>query len=198
MQHKPIKPAILTHMATYPELDELLAYAKKSGSKELLKINRAIRSSLSSLFLLAFSIAVFTLVNLYYENIKQLIELSFLDKFSPQWLYIISFGYFLEILRRFHNNLYIVETERLTCFSGRLALSYMVPSIKYPDIRSIVVDQDIFGRMFDYGDIWIGTASEGSYELCLKGVVSPRQLAKIIDHLRTHNVKARGQSISSE
>jgi hypothetical protein len=40
------------------------------------------------------------------------------------------------------------------------------------------------GRILNYGDIYIGTASTEGHELIIKGVLAPNELAEIIEQFR--------------
>jgi membrane protein YdbS with pleckstrin-like domain len=99
-------------------------------------------------------------------------------------LYLIPLGFAIESLRRYHDDLYIFERERIIHKGGRLSLQYSVPSIRYIDIRAITVNQSIYGRIFDYGSIELNTAAEDTSELVLAGVRSPITLARVIEDIR--------------
>ena len=170
-------------MSSYPSLQTLL---EQPDPHALLKIRRSFRSVLSSLtlfFLLTFAVYV---LNLYFQN-------SHL-----RWLALIPAGVLLEVLRKYHNDLYVLGTHSLTSYHGRLSLSYSVPTLKYGHIRSVSVDQDIWGRIFDYGDISIQTAASDDNELLMVGVRNPVALATLIEELRNHSREQADKGESEE
>lgn len=121
--------------------------------------------------------------------------LPFAGFFSPRIFTVIPLVLLLEIVRRVHNDLYVFSQHRLTHLHGRFSLSYNVPVIKYEDIRAINVVQDFWGRIFDYGDIAVGTAAHEGNEILISGVRSPEQLAMLLDQLRTNSLKVESHEL---
>ncbi|MDZ4786477.1 MAG: PH domain-containing protein [bacterium] len=99
-------------------------------------------------------------------------------------LWLIPSGLFLEVVRRYFNDLYIFNSRRITHQKGRVSLRYNVSIVKYVHIRAITVTQSILGRFLNYGDVFLGTSAEDNSELMIIGVRNPRGLAKIIDTMR--------------
>lgn len=168
-------------MSYYPSLDELLSYQEHTGSESLLQINRSIRSILSNVIWFCITVLFVYAVNLY---IREPISLLGVGSISPRWLAFIPSIILLEIFRKHKNELYVLEPLRIVQVSGRLSLNYNVPVANYSDIRGISVEQDLIGRIFDYGTLYIGTAAESSTELALTGVRRPRELCALLYELR--------------
>jgi hypothetical protein len=59
--------------------------------------------------------------------------------------------------------------------------------VKYIDIRGIRVNQSIWGRIFNYGDVLIGTAAQDESEIILAAVDSPDELSQVLEDARTYN-----------
>lgn len=159
-------------MAAYPDVKELLTAPDKS---ELLQVRRSWRSILSNIFASVAAAIIVYGINNYFEEPRL------------RWLGIVPALLLLESLRRYHDDLYTIGESSITHRSGRLSLSYSIPVVKYLHIRSLAVIQDIWGRIFDYGDISIATAAQDRNEMIIKGVRSPLGLASLLEDLRTHH-----------
>lgn len=118
-------------------------------------------------------------------------NIPYIRNFSVRWLAVIPVVMLLEILRRYNNDLYIFGLEKVTKEQGRLSLSYSVPVVKYMDIRSVTVVQDIWGRIFNYGNVELSTAARTGAELVLEAVGDPEALAVFLEDCRSH-VKRMG------
>ena len=168
----------------YPEFETLI---QNPNTNRLLEVRR---SPISMLSLIAFFII--SVVGVYFAI--HYIHESFIfallpdSVVSPRLLTAIPLLLLLEILRRLHNDLYILSQHRITHLHGRFSLSYNVPVIKYVDIRAINVIQDFWGRIFDYGDVAVGTAAHEGNEILIHGVKSPDKLALLLDQLRSHSI----------
>jgi len=114
-------------------------------------------------------------------------KLPFLRGFSPRWLTLIPLIFLAEVFRKYHDDLYIFGTHKITHQRGRLSLSYKVPVVKYLDIRSITVIQDIWGRILDFGNIEISTAAQQGPEMVVTGVRAPEDLALLVEDLRNYS-----------
>lgn len=117
---------------------------------------------------------------------------------SPRMLGIFPALVLLEAVRRYFNDLYVLDTDKVIHYSGRLSLQYAVPVIRYADIRGINVSQGLIGRIFDYGNVEIGTAASEGEELVLHSVASPEELASLVDDLRTKDEEDDTSSEQSE
>jgi hypothetical protein len=166
----------------YPVLEQLDSV--QSDSPVLFEVQRSFLSVLS----LGFPFLIFTVLviiaNVFFADLRFPESVPVLKYFSVRWLAVIPAFFLAEMLRRYHNDLYIFGRHRATHLEGRLALNYSVPVIKYSDIRGITVDKDIPGRIFNYGDVLLGTAAHDNVELTISGVRAPYELASLIDHMR--------------
>jgi hypothetical protein len=170
-------------MAVYPDIASLL---RKQDKDRLVDLHRSLLSMMGHMALFVISLAAVFAINLsFLEYSRQL-----------RWLAIIPLTVLLDIFRKYYNDLYIVGRDNLTHYEGRLSFSYNVPSIRYTDLRAVNVVQSVFGRMFDYGDIQLGTAGKDNYELSLDGMRSPQDLARLINDLRNESTKTSIAGIS--
>lgn len=141
----------------------------------ILEVRRSYRSIISQVFYFGLSLSVYVAL------------LSWLPAYESylRWLAIVPVGILLNIFRTYYNDLARLEHHKVTQHYGRLALSYEMPSVKYVDIRALNVHQDIFGRIFDYGDLRIGCAGGKDWEMTIHGVRTPHELLKLLEELRT-------------
>ena len=176
-------------MSYYPTISELLEHQKTSGSDQFLEIRRSFRSIMSHMVWFGISVIIIVLINIFFGNSEFVHSTPILNYISLRGLAIIPIAILLEILRKHQDNLYLFDLHRITQHAGRLSLNYAVPVIRYVDIRGIAVHQDIFGRIFDYGNVELGTAAEEGSEVVLTGVRAPRELARLVDILRSNSVE---------
>ena len=159
-------------MQVYPSIEELIS---GEDNDNLLEFKRAP----ISLFPLFFWAGVFVVL---------IISLmSLLEQPALRWLAILPVGLLLESLRRFHNDVYTLGLHKLVNYHGKLSLSYSVPTVKYAHIRSIAVNQSVWGRMFSFGDVVIQTAAQDGAEMIVEGVPAPEELAALIEDLRNNS-----------
>lgn len=145
---------------------------KHPEQKILLEINRSPRS------ILGYILAALCPILIGY------IFVQIFESWSYMWLATGSLFIALEALRVYHDDLYVFDREKITHKGGRLSLTYEVPVIRYSDIRSIEVVQSVAGRLFDYGNISLGTASHEGEEMSIEGVRNPNELGIALDELR--------------
>ena len=171
-------------MASYPTFEELIS---RENQSRLLEVRRTPRSMVSLIVLLIASVLIIFGATEYLAHQPQLAWIfSFIN---PRYLSLAPLILLLEILRRYHNDLYIFSAQRLTHLRGRYSLGYNIPVVKYTDIRAINVMQDFWGRVLNYGDIAIGTSAHLGNEIIISGVSDPEKLAYLIDSLRTYSRK---------
>ncbi len=168
-------------MSVYPAVKELL----ELGSNErLLEVRRSLRSVLSNFAVFAVAVGVLYALIYFAGDRQGHIWIPFIGELSVRWFAILPALVLVEIVRKYHDDLYIITLGRTTHYEGRLSLTSKVPSVKHEDIRSIVVNQDIVARIFNYGDVLISSAAQSGVELTMSGVRAPRELADILDNLR--------------
>ncbi len=170
-------------MSYYPPFEVIIG----QNSQRLLEVRRSLRSIIPNIFYFLVSVYIVYLLNYYFYDWSPPESIGILRHLSVRWLAIVPVLFLAEIVRRYHNDLYIFELHRLTHLEGRLSLSYKVPVITYVDVRAITVFQDIFGRIFDYGEVSIGTAAKDGDELVISGVRDPVGLARIVDEFRNYS-----------
>jgi len=181
-------------MRTYPTAEELL---RRPAGSDLLVLRRSFRSMLSVGVMFVVSlIGVYILTDIYLEE-GLFSRVSFLPTLSVRWLALVPAAFLLEIFRRRFDDLYVLRDERILHHDGKLSLKYIVPTIRYSDIRAITVYQDLLGRMLDYGDIDVGTAAQDGAEISFYGVRNPKQLAQVLDDFRNFHRSKSGQPVRS-
>ncbi len=181
-------------MRTYPTAEELL---RRPAGSDLLVLRRSFRSMLSvGVMFVASLIGVYILTDIYLEE-GLFSRVSFLPTLSVRWLALVPAAFLLEIFRRRFDDLYVLRDERILHHDGKLSLKYIVPTIRYSDIRAITVYQDLLGRMLDYGDIDVGTAAQDGAEISFYGVRNPKQLAQVLDDFRNFHRSKSGQPVRS-
>lgn len=171
-------------MSYYPEFEDLI---QQDESSRLLEVRRSLRSIIPQIFYFLNSAVAVYWLNYYFYDVGFPESVPVLNHLSVRWLAVVPLVFFIEIIRQYHDDLYIFEKHRLTHLEGRLSLNYKVPVITFVDIRAITVEQGIFGRIFDYGVVSIGTAAKDADELIMDGVRDPGALAKLIDQFRNHS-----------
>ena len=178
-------------MSYYPTFEEIIA---QPDTAKLLEVRRSLRSIIPNIFYFLITTIIVYILNYYFYDASFPDDIPVLRHLSVRWLAIVPLLFLAEIFRRYHNDLYIFELHRLTHLEGRLSLSYKVPVITYVDVRAITVIQDIFGRIFDYGVVSIGTAAKDGDELIISGVRDPVSLAKLVDDLRNNSKALAAQN----
>ena len=77
---------------------------------------------------------------------------------------------------------YYVTNQRIKCEQG--FLSRVVRDAELDKIQDTLVKQNIWGRLFNYGDVYFSTAGSGSYEIVFQSVSDPEGLKTLIRNLR--------------
>lgn len=160
-------------MNCYPTAQEML----ENGEESVLIIHRSFRSSLGLIFILVLSMAgVMHLVINYGSEYR--------------WAAILPVILVLELVRRYLNDLYIITRDQVVHQQGRVSLRYSVPSIRCIDLRSISVEQSLWGRIINFGYLGLATAAQAGNEVTMDGILAPSELAKLIDDLRVESQRA--------
>ena len=171
-------------MSYYPTFDELIG---GTDSTRLLEVRRSFRSVISSIALFVFCAAAVYVLNYFFADARIHTTIPVIRSLSTRWLAIIPALVLLEIFRKYHDDLYVFAAHRITHYEGRLSLYSTLPSLKYVDILSITVRQDIWGRLLDYGNIELDSAGTSEVELTISGVRRPAELALIADQFRVYS-----------
>jgi len=175
---------------SYPSYDEIMA----ADSQELFRARRAFRSIFSHMIWFFITTAIVIVANVSLSTTSGPI----FSWFSPRWLAIIPVVLLLEIFRKYHDDIYVFEKHSMTHYQGILSLHSTTPALKYIDILGLCVEQDIWGRILDYGDVLLDTAGEVGTEVIMTGVRSPRELAGIIERLMSDSLEDGGVSIEEK
>jgi len=176
-------------MTHYPSFEEVLALETKPS---ILEVHRSLRSVLSSLLLFLVCVLAVYLLNLFFPDFRFKQDLPLIKHFSLRWLAVVPAVVLLEIVRKHHDDLYILNIDTITHHEGRLSLTSSLPSLKYTDILRMCIKQDIMGRIFNYGDIELDSAGEQGVELTIRGVRAPHELMALIERLRSYNLERTG------
>jgi hypothetical protein len=181
-------------MAQYPDFIDLI---KSDEQGELMRVNPSLQAQLSNCFAFFSSVIAVIVINVYCHNLPFTVELPFGEYLSLRWLSAIPALLLLEVVRKFHDELYVFEKHRIARFGGRLSLTYQAPNIRFSDIKAVVIHQDLLGRILDYGDIELSTAAQGSAELSIKGINAPEELALLIEHFRLYSMETERKRIEN-
>jgi hypothetical protein len=178
-------------MATYPDPNAVLALIAEGrlpDDEVIVTFHRAKPYSVEMLALFLALLILVIFLNAKYVPVEG----------SPAlWLRFISLFplfVFLEMVRRHFNDRVVVKANVIEHHQGKLSLSLNVPVIDYSDIREIRINQSLFGRFCDFGDVAIGTSGTEGIEMTLRGAPSPHELRNLLEQLRA----ARSSGSSSE
>ena len=174
-------------MSAYPTYESLL---RSANPKEVLHVKRSISSILSLCAGVFISILVVLAINLFFGGVLELSAFSpNYPDISLRWLGIVPALLLLNVLRAYHNDLYVFGLHGVTQYQGRLSLNKRVPYVKYSDILSLKVRQDPWGRVLNYGDIDLDTAADAGVEMVVAGVSNPDELSRLVEQLRLNSFK---------
>lgn len=180
----------------YPTLEQFLADPNRDS---VLRVKLSLRSVLGGFIVFIAALVVVVLVNVYAASGFEFTIAAKLVSVSPRWLAIIPVLILLEIIRRYHDDVYSFGQESITHIGGRLSLNYKVPSIRYAHIRAVVIKQSVLGRLLDYGDIELGTAAADGAEVVMKGIRAPDELGALVEELQHYNRDQSGlQNLAQE
>jgi len=169
----------------YPRFEELIQ--NRPDHDRILVLTPAYRSFLSMMMLWILTVVVVLGLNVLTYRWGLAHPYSIVNQFPARWLAIIPLCILLEILRRKYNQAYIFGIDKATQITGLLWFTYNETVIEYGDVRSINVVQSFWGRIFNFGRVDISTAAQEDSELQLDGVISPEELAALVDHFRTYS-----------
>ena len=178
-------------MATYPDPDAVLALITEGrlpDDEVIVSFHRAKLSSIDIIGVFLGLLVLVVILNAKYVPVEG----------SPAlWLRLVSFLpllVFLEMVRRHFDDRVVVKANVIEHHQGKLSMSYTVPVIDYTDIREIRIDQSLFGRFCDFGNVSIGTSASEGIEMTIMGAPSPHELRTLLEKLRS----ARSSGSSTE
>lgn len=91
------------------------------------------------------------------------------------------------VIRRFRHQ-YTISADTVESREGILARNTV--QILCSDIRALVVNQNVFGRLLNYGDLEISSAADAGIKVAFKGVPRPYNIRDIVLHLRHERVES--------
>lgn len=174
--------------------DATVNKVQKQAEADVIEVRRSWRSIVSYFLLLAISLLLVLLFSAVVKRSGIAGNFPWLKNFPLWLLLIIPLGIFLEIVRKFHDDLYILDKSKITHLHGRLSLEFHIPVIKYLDIRAITIYQSLLGRILNYGTISLGTASHQGSEIEISGVHSPLEIA---DEIEERTIKSEQTQAAS-
>lgn len=169
----------------YPSFEELVTDPRDPD--HILVLTPAYRSFLSMMIFWIFTVVVVLMINVWSYRLNTAYPGSIVSGLPTRWLAVVPMLVLLEILRRKYNQAYIFGVDKATQIVGRLWFTYNETVIEYGDVRSINVVQSFWGRIFNFGRVDVSTAAQEDSELQLDGVISPEELAALVDHFRTYS-----------
>ncbi len=151
----------------------------------MLVIHRSFRSSLGLIAILGISIAgvMYTIVS---------------HGSDYRWTAVLPVVLVLELVRRYINDRYIITRDQVVHQQGRVSLRYSVPSIRCIDLRALSVDQTLWGRILNFGNLGLATAAQSGIEVFMSGIVAPAELAQLIDDLRVESQRANSENATED
>lgn len=105
------------------------------------------------------------------------------------YIFIISCA--LEGVRRYFNDRYILKTDKIIAIQGIISFHLTRNTIDYLDIREIKTNQSILGRILDYGDLLISTASTSGVEVTMKNIDSVGDLNQEITRYKSNIIQSK-------
>lgn len=186
-------------MKHYPTAEELAAFAARAPDEDrnqLLTLRRSVWSILSGLTFLIIAIAAVYVLSVIFRDWTPP-DYPVVRHLSIRWIAVVPVAIMLELVRRYHDDLYVIGIDRALHLSGRLSLNFNVPSIHFAHVRCLTIRQDILGRIFNYGDIAIGTAGHDGNEMVIGGILAPRELADLIRELKDRTLAAEASYAKS-
>lgn len=178
-------------MGFYPALEQILSNAGEQIDKNtiLFETRRSFRSIMSNALLFIITLIAVIAITTYLPSGNLLGFITQKFHLSTRWLGVIPAILLAEMVRKYHDDLYSFKLHNVTHYDGRLSLSYSVPNIRYVDIRAMVVDQDIWGRILDYGNIQLDVAAQEGGEVLFVGIRDPESLIDLIESLRQNSIR---------
>lgn len=91
------------------------------------------------------------------------------------------------IIHRRFNFLFIINHDHVCAVHGILSVSLQDVRIEYENIRGVEIDRSLYQRIFNLGDIKVGSAMRADVEVWMPGVRSPDLYRSIIEaRMREH------------
>jgi uncharacterized membrane protein YdbT with pleckstrin-like domain len=163
---------------SYPSLEELLESKEDSN---LFEFKRSPYSILPKVLLFLLTSVIVFLANAKFYRYNSS------SSYLLRTIVIFPIFIFLDIVRTLYDDLYVISIDQIERKQGRISFKFINPSVNYQDIRGVTVEQTFFGRIFNYGNVLLGTAGQDEEELIIEGVDEPHKLAELIQGLRKNS-----------
>jgi uncharacterized membrane protein YdbT with pleckstrin-like domain len=171
--------------AYYPSVSEIVNHDIESGGS--FSVNRSLKSLLPQIGSFLSAVAVLYLIEFgtaYFLGFGWRRHIPIVGDYAFRLFAVVPIVLLLELIRKYNDDVYVFERDRVIHHDGVLSFTYNVPAIRYFDIRAVQVKQGIVGRILGYGDIELSTAAQDRAEVILQGVAAPRSLAAFIEEMR--------------
>lgn len=176
----------------YPNAASILDGNKDA---EMLVVHRSLRAEIPHAIAFVVAVVLVFALNIWFRSRGMRISIPLLGGFSVRWFSLIPAAILLELVRKYHDQLYRFRPTRIEAEDGRFSLNYQSPMLRYTDLRAVQINQNLIGRLFDYGDIALSTAGTDQAEMVLRGVAQPAELAALIEDLRRKSLLAQAKSV---
>jgi uncharacterized membrane protein YdbT with pleckstrin-like domain len=81
---------------------------------------------------------------------------------------------------RVFNVRYTMDGKGLESRVGRLSFSQKISRVRFEDVRSIEIHQNLLDRLLDIGSVEVGTSGTAGVELRMTGVAAPREVQALV------------------
>ena len=141
------------------------------------------KSFLSEIPLILLNILMIPLVvHLSNEHPASIISIPIIENYSIPFPLFALFPILCLIIlfKRVYNYRYIIEDTHMRSVHGLLSLHKKDMRIEYRDVLGIDIERNLIERIFNVGDIEIGTAMLGEAEIVFYGVYNPSKYRAMI------------------
>ncbi len=80
------------------------------------------------------------------------------------------------------NYRYVISEDHVRTLSGIISLRMLDKRLDMQHIRGVEIERSIFDRLFNLGDLEIGSAMHGQDDLIMYGIYNPERFRKMIEH----------------
>ncbi len=150
-----------------------------------------IRGSVSVLIIKLFSVmfiidTIYSIISIFVFDIQllqqfhyQLATILFIAHFFKN---IFSLYLVIMVVLSWISRVYFLTDKQLISRDGIINIKEKIYDLKI--IRSVTVDQGLFGKLFNYGDITITTSASGGYndEISLISISQPEKYREVLKH----------------
>jgi len=95
-------------------------------------------------------------------------------------LWLIPLITLLILIARIYDVQYKITSDGIEATVGRISVHQKVVKIRYEDVKGIEVNQTLWERILNIGNIAIGTAGTGDIEVSIEGIAAPIEVQKML------------------